>query len=149
MKNFERYGRAPTLLGLALLASGCLSPAEPPQTLLWEGELLIDAAGPPDLVGSTAMAAFSAHTEVGIGIDGAPLGATYGWLLRNGTCATPGEGSAPPTAFPALEVSAEQSAEAVAVLQRRITGTEYAVQLVENADGTGPVIACADLTRRT
>src|SRR5690606_24886989 len=104
---------------------------------------------PPDLVGSAAMAAFSARTEVGIAIEGAPLDETYGWLLRNGTCAAPGEGSAPPTAFPALEVSAEQRAEAVAVLQRRVTGTEYAVQLVENADGTGAIVACADLTRRT
>jgi hypothetical protein len=149
MSKFERQGVTGLLLALPLLLAACIDPAGPPETLLWEGELLIDAAAPPDLTGSAAMAAFAQHSEVGIGLEAAPTDAVYGWVLRPGTCDAPGTAAAPASAFPELDVGEDESAEAVAVLQRRLTGTEYAVQVVENADGTGAIIACADLTRRT
>jgi hypothetical protein len=68
-------------------------------------------------------------------------------VVRAGTCAAPQAAVGPPSAFPALGVTGEGIGEAAAVIQRRLTGMEYAVQIVENGDGSGAVLACADLAR--
>jgi hypothetical protein len=133
----------------SVLAWGCLSPTSPPEVLLWEGELLVEAEGPADMKGSAAMVAYQFQSDVGVGIESGPEGVSYGWRVHSGTCATPGDAVAPSTAFPALNVDSDGAGEAATTIQRRLTGTEYAVQVVENADGSGAVLACADLTRRT
>lgn len=133
-------------LAVSLLA-GCVSPAAPPEALLWEGQVLVEAAGPPDMSGSAAMVAFATQTQVGVGVADAPADAVFGWVVRSGTCATPEAAVGPASAFPALDVTGGGTAEAEAVIQRRLTGMEYAVQVVENGDGSGAVLACADLAR--
>ncbi|HSJ32435.1 MAG TPA: hypothetical protein VK933_13425 [Longimicrobiales bacterium] len=140
-----RFARR-ALTGIPLILAGCLSTTEPPETLFWEGELVAVPDGPAGLAGPAAMVALQSQTRVGVGLTGAPDGATYGWLLLGGTCAAPREAVAPASAFPALQVS-DGGVDAEAVIQRRLTGTDYAVQVVENSDGTGAVLACADLTR--
>ncbi|HSK19587.1 MAG TPA: hypothetical protein VK912_10610 [Longimicrobiales bacterium] len=133
-------------MGIPLLLAGCLSTTEPPETLFWEGQLVAMPEGPADLAGPVAMVALQAQTRLGVGLTGAPDGAIYGWLLRAGTCDSPQASVAPASAFPALQTS-NGGIDAEAVIQRRLTGTDYAVQVVENSDGTGAVLACADLTR--
>ena len=145
MTTIARFAR---LLATAVpfLLTACLSTTEPPETLFWEGQLIGQPDGPAGIGGPAAMVALQAQTRVGIGLEGAPDGATYGWLLRAGTCDAPQETVAPASAFPPLPV-VDGQVDAEAVIQRRITGTDYAVQVVENSDGTGAVLACADLTR--
>lgn len=145
MLKSGRFARR-AFTGLPLFLAGCLSTTEPPETLFWEGQLVALPDGPANMAGPAAMVALRAQTRVGIGLTGAPDAAIYGWLLRSGTCDSPGESVAPASAFPALQVS-DGSVDAEAVVQRRLTGTDYAVQVVENPDGTGAVLACADLTR--
>ena len=133
--------------GIPLMVAGCLSTTEVPDTLFWEGSFLLEANGPAGMTGDAAMVALAAQTRVGVGLAGAPADASYGWLLRRGRCSAPGTAEAPASVFPALDPGSQGGIEAEAVIQRRLTGTEYAVQVVENADGTGDVLACADLTR--
>jgi hypothetical protein len=147
--------RIPSLSALAIVAAlavpgaSCLSSTEPPETLLWEGVLLVEAGGPPDIAGTAAMVALRAETRVGIGLTGGVPGTVFGWSVRTGTCLSPGTTAAPANAFPAVTIGNDETGESETTIQRRLTGTEYAVQLVENADGSGAVLACADLERRT
>jgi hypothetical protein len=134
------------VISIPLILAGCLSTTEPPETLFWEGQLVAMPDGPADMAGPAAMVALQTQTRLGIGLTGAPDAAIYGWLLRAGTCDSPQESVAPASAFPALQVS-DGGVDAEAVIQRRLTGTDYAVQVVENSDGTGAVLACADLAR--
>lgn len=134
----------------ALLAGACSGIAEPPETLFWEGTLEPGAGGLPDLRGTAAMVASERVTQIGIGIEEGPPGATFGWIVRNGSCNEPREPVGPVSAFPAVVVSDERSGDATTVLQRRLgANVDYAAQIVEDADGTGEVIACADLIQRT
>lgn len=138
----------PVAAALAVpLLAGCISPAAPPEALLWEGQVLVEAAGPPDMAGSAAMVALTTQTQAGVSLDGAPADAVFGWVVRAGTCAAPQASVSVASAFPALGVTGEGTGEAETVIQRRLTGMEYAVQVVENGDGSGAVLACADLVR--
>jgi hypothetical protein len=132
---------------ISLIAAGCLSTTEVPDTLFWEGAFVLEADAPAGMTGASAMVSLAAQTQIGVGLSGAPADATFGWLVRRGRCLSPGIAEAPPSVFPALDVSNSGAIEAEAVIQRRLTGTEYAVQVVENADGTGDVLACANLMR--
>lgn len=134
-------------IGISLVAAGCLSTTEVPDTLIWEGIFLLEANGPAGMTGDAAMVALAQQTQIGVGLAGAPPEATYGWQLRRGRCSAPGTIEVAASVFPALNLSTQGAVEAEAVIQRRLTGTEYAVQVVENTDGTGDVLACADLTR--
>jgi hypothetical protein len=136
-----------TAMGTSLIAAGCLSTTEVPDPLFWEGTFIVEANGPADLTGEAALVALAVQTQLGVGLAGAPADATYGWLLRRGRCSSPGPPEAPASAFPPLSPTSLGNIEAEVVIQRRLTGTEYAVQVMENADGTGDVLACADLTR--
>lgn len=147
MNRIARNATRLAAVGGALLATGCLGTTEPAESLLWEGTLLVTENGPADLTGAAAMVALTSHTQLGIGVHGAPVEAVYGWLMRNGTCDAPGTAVAPASAFPPLEVDAGGDFETEVVIQRRLAGTEYAVQVVENTDGSGDVLACADLMR--
>jgi hypothetical protein len=146
MKCCEPAVPVAAALAVSLLA-GCISPTTPPEALLWEGELLVEDDGPPDMAGSAAMVALTIQTQAGVGVADAPADAVFGWVVRAGTCAAPQAAVGPPSAFPALGVTGEGIGEAAAVIQRRLTGMEYAVQIVENVDGSGAVLACADLAR--
>lgn len=147
MNRIARAAARTTVLAGTLLGVGCLSATEPPETLFWEGTFIAEANGPASLNGSAAMVALRSHSQLGVGIQGAPPSIEYGWVLRNGTCATPGNAVAPASAFPALDVNSNGDVDLEVAIERRLTGTDYAVQVIENADGSGEVLACADLTR--
>jgi hypothetical protein len=140
---------AVVMAAAALLQAGCMDAVAPPETFFWEGDLAVTPGGPPDLFGSVAMVATAVQTQIGIGVESEATGASFGWIVRDGTCAAPGAPVAPQLAFPAVATGLDNVGEAETVLHRRLTGTVYAAQLLENADGSGGILACADLARRT
>ena len=134
-------------LPLALLAAltGCVGPAEAVDVLLWEGTL-VSRTGFTTIGGSVAMVANEHDTQVGIGVNGAQPNARLGWAVRTGTCTGTGVRVAGTTAYPALAVDTQGDARAEMVIRRRLDGNvEYASELFANSNGSGAVLACADM----
>jgi hypothetical protein len=132
------------VLAMVLLA-GCIDPVEPLPVLGWQGQL--EPTGTSDLVlsGSVAMVANQFSTQVGIGVTAGPENTAFRWVVRAGSCQTPGSPLASEDLFPILELDDAGRGRAEFVLNQRIsvTGT-FTAQVLSTS---GQVVACGNLTR--
>jgi hypothetical protein len=135
----------PALLTILLATAGCIGPLELEEVLLWQGALEPVAGASTSVSGTMAMAANAQFTQVGIGIDAAEPGLVVGWLVRQGSCASPGARVGPPAAFPPFEIGESGEGDREATLNYRLERSGYAGQVTAEPDGGGEVLACADL----
>lgn len=132
---------------LALLASGCVGAVDLPETFLFSGDLVPAADADVPIFGSMAVIVQRQETILSIGLEGALEGETFGWMVRTGRCDGAGE-PVVSTSLPPLTVSEEGTASMDVIMQRRLDGNvSYAGEVFANPDGTGTVLACADLGR--
>jgi hypothetical protein len=139
---------APRMVLLAGLVAACSSPVETNEPLFWEGTFEQPLDATVLLSGQASMVANPFDTHVGVVVD-ADAELQLSWLVRNGACSGSGERIAPQTTFPPLTESSASRLSATAVINRRISGSSYAVEIFVGPDGTGELVACADLVRRS
>jgi len=135
------------LCGVTLLAfAACVGQTEPVDVVKWQGFLIASVDTGDPFTGLAAMVIEEQQTRMGISVDDAPAGITIGWAVLEGSCDAPGERVGPATAYPPVDVSESGTGAAETVLFRRISTTgPYATLVYENRDGSGRVLACADL----
>lgn len=144
-RNSGRYLFVPVLAILA--AAGCLDVTELEETFRWTGVLVPTDDAPGTLEGSVGLVIGPGQTQVGIGITGGEPGTTLGWRIRNGMCSGDGEPIVP-APFPAVVITEEGAGALEARIAHRIDDAEegpFAGEVFANADGTGNLLACADL----
>lgn len=139
--------RTPAVILASLVA--CVSTTGPAEIVTLQAELVATDAGVDPVTGSIALVIGEGRTQMGIGIEGGAADARLGWAIRTGACAATGTRLGPASTYPAIAVGASGHGQAETVLQRRIaTDVAYAGELFASADGTGAVLACADLDPR-
>ena len=144
-RNSRRHLFVPVFVMLGV--AGCLGVTELEETFRWSGDLVPTPEAPPSLEGSVGLVIGHDQTQVGIGITGGQPGATLGWRVRNGMCSGEGEPIVA-AAFPPVPISEEGSGALEARIQHRIDDAEdgpFAAEEFANEDGTGDVLACADM----
>lgn len=129
---------------LCLAAPACMSSTEPLDPVIWEADLSLTSEATDVLTGRVLMVANPHNTEIGVYLSGTP-GAGYSWHVRSGTCAGSGTAVGPDFVFPAVTINDEGEGTGLATLNRRVDRGTYAGVVVAGADGSGPVVACADL----
>jgi hypothetical protein len=143
----KRKGGATSLLVLVALASlsvGCLDSTEPLETIFWQGSF----EPPAQLSGGIAMMSEANVTIIGVEVEGADDAERLHWIVRTGSCDAPGSPLAPAVAFPFLLLGEAGSAEAQAILYRRVGDADrYAGQILADPADGGEVLACANMVR--
>ena len=139
---------------LLVLLAGCIETIEPPETLVWEGTLHLDAPeqqganGQPTLTGSVAAITAGQETRVGVGIENGPEVSELGWLYRFGTCDAPGAPIAPAEVFRPIRLDELGEGErTVSTYQRLDRDAAYAAEIFAEADDRLTRLACADMER--
>jgi hypothetical protein len=135
-------------LAVALVTASCIGPLELEEVLLWEGVLKPAAGASTTVSGTMAMVANERFTQVGLGIDAGEPGITVGWVVRHGSCDSPGNRVAPPQAFLPLVIGESGEGEREAIVNYRLARGGYAGQVSAASDGSGEILGCADLMER-
>jgi hypothetical protein len=134
---------------VTLLAAACISATEPIEVVTWEAELVAAEGGADPISGSGAMVSGERQTQVGISVRFAPASTSLGWALVEGSCTGPGSRVGPASAYPSIQADDDGDGAAETRIGRRIdTAGPYAAAVYENPDGSGAVLACANLERR-
>lgn len=140
-------GGVTTLLvlgALAGLSAGCLDSTEPLETIFWQGSF----EPPAQLSGGIAMMSEANITIMAVEVEGADEADRLDWIVRTGSCDAPGNPLAPAVAFPFLLLGEAGSAEAQAILYRRVGDADvYAGQILAEPAAGGEVLACANMVR--
>ncbi|TVP74659.1 MAG: hypothetical protein EA352_10285 [Gemmatimonadales bacterium] len=133
-------------LAVLFTATSCVGPAEPMEAIIWEGQVQSTPAAEDPFTASVAMVAEQQITRLGIGMEAAPPDRSWGWRLFSGTCAAPGDGLVPASAFPPIVTGENGQAESDMIIQRRLPrGGTYVVQVFEQPDASGEVKGCGEL----
>jgi hypothetical protein len=145
----QHWNRARRVLVLVPFVLACFGPLDPAEIVLLDGTFEPPAAAPITVGGTVAMVIGADRTQIGVGFSGGNAGATFGWSVRNGTCGSTGSRIGPADLFVGVVLGAEGSARAETIVNRRIDpGQRYAAEIFERPDGSGRVVACAELNRR-
>jgi hypothetical protein len=131
-----------------LMAGGCLDSVEPPETFAWSGELVASAGAPIFVSGQVAVLRNLGVTTISIGLSDAPAGSRFGWGVREGPCDGSGDPLVVASVFGVLEEDEEGEFNRTIEIGRRLDGTAtLSAEVFAEPDGTGAVLACADLDR--
>lgn len=130
--------------------AACDFEAVGPQQTLWQGSL-VPTPDFPALQGSVAAISHerARRTEVGIGVQGAPVGKSLMWKLREGTCAEPGDVVGTEEAYDILTVDEAGNVSDETVVHQVVLNTRRNYHAsVREADGERRQVACGALTPR-
>jgi hypothetical protein len=144
--RLERAARLVSALASCALAAACSGIEEPAPIVQLQGDLQPVAGAADPITGQVAMVIGERQTQIGIGIAGALEGTSLGWRVRNGSCTGSGDRIGPANGFPPIEIEEDGTGATETILFRRIaTSAAYAAEVVSEPDGTGSVLACAEL----
>jgi hypothetical protein len=133
------------LMVLPILAAGCIDPVSTVPVITWQGALEPSSSAGVPITGSVAMVANQFSTQMGIGVSAGPENTTLRWVVRSGSCSSPGNPVAGEELFPSLNLNDSGAGQVDFVLNRRInvSGT-FATQVL---DPSGQLLGCANLSR--
>lgn len=120
-------------------------PAEPPVTSEWEATLVgVGAYAAVD--GAAVVTARSTRFTAEIEIEGAAANVDFNWTLARGTCASPGAAIGAADRYPELEVAANGTASAEALVTVALDEDEDYIVRVTDVNGSSTVaVACGAL----
>lgn len=131
---------------MLLLLGACISGEPPLESLLWQADLAAAPGTPEGVSGRGLLASNQNFTDMVVSIDGVDPEATFGWLVRTGTCGQDGARVGPDVAFPMFQSDALGHGERQAVLNRRLPAGTYALEVFR--PGATPVpVACGNFVR--
>lgn len=128
-----------------VLAGGCrVLGSVDVSVVAWEAELVPTASAP---TGSAAALSQSGRTQASIQISGGAAGErTYGWRIRAGRCASPGQVIGGAAAYPEMAHAPPATTTADAILSDPMPGGRaYHAVLIRLEDDAE--VACGDLQR--
>lgn len=131
---------------MIIVGGGACVPLGDPNAAVTTWETTLAATfGYPGVTGQAAAVSRPNGTQLGVGMDGAPPGATLAWGLGLGTCDAPGAQVGPDSDYPELSVDLTGSVDAVTELGPQLaTDQSYYVEV--RASATDPArVACGDL----
>jgi len=136
------------LLLLAPAACSDASPTEPPATpVVYQGEIT-PVEGFPDLAGGVTLALLAGGFDIEVAMQGAPEPHEDGfpWMLREGTCAEPGDFLGAWEEFPSVDLDADGRWEATVSVALSEEAEGYVVDFRRSADDLEIPLACAEVT---
>ncbi|HET9439037.1 MAG TPA: hypothetical protein VFO52_02655 [Longimicrobiales bacterium] len=120
-------------------------PADPPVTAEWEATL-VGIGAFDEVEGVVLVAARTTSFTAEIEIEGAAANANFNWTLARGTCANPGAAIGAADRYPELEVAANGTASAEALVTAALDEDEDYIVRVRDVNGSGVVVvACGAL----
>jgi hypothetical protein len=96
--------------------------------------------------GDAAVVSAATSLAAEIAIEGAEADAVFTWMIREGSCATPGDAVGTATSYPDLEADASGDADAETTIAAGLDEDEDYIVLVRDETGAAPVtVACSAL----
>jgi len=145
---------AGALLLLSVLMASCdLDTTAPPVEMIWVAEAFL-AFPSEELLedpweGSALIRSGLGQTLVSVQVRDAEPGASFGWMVRSGSCATSGIPVASDTSvFATLFADGFGEATATVVLNGNLVDSlDYAVEILDADDPIAPPLGCGNLQR--
>lgn len=140
-------GKLAAVACIAVLAGACDDDPAGPDPIVYEGE--VEGVGDfSELNGEVAFEATATTVDISVSLADYPdQGDGFPWILREGTCATPGDALGELDDYPLIELDEE------GVWGDEVTASidddedSYVFELRRSAEDDETVIACGDLSR--
>jgi len=131
-------------MACSLVVAAC-SDSTAPLYAFWQGDL--SPVRTSTVVGRVVAVTQHGKTDIGINIQDAEPGATYGWRVELGTCGGTGKIQGGPASYPPLVPSQGGAASAEASVASLFKpGRQFAGKVYRSGEGGGEeIVACGDL----